>query len=138
MKIEKPEPGCYLLLVVVLNLGAYFSILFLVNLKLQLNPYPDIDSYPYTHLVDRDALDSRTLLSPIGFICGVLASWISWLKVREKRSPKLIRLIFIVLTTTSVIAICFCGYRFIELINISSSLEHCDNFSGKSFGCYIQ
>ena len=123
-------------LVIVMKLITYFFMVFLINLKLGLYPYADIGGF-YTYAVDTDALLVRIFFSFLGFISGALSSCISLWGFRECRYTKTLKLIFMILMMTSVIETLFCGYRFLELRNLSSSLVNCDNFSGNSLGCYI-
>lgn len=126
-----------IVIVLVLKLVSYFFILFLINIKSFLYPYTDIGGSLYPYVVDLDALDARILLSIISFICEFLSSSISLCMFRVNNSAKIIKLIFMILMMTSVIEMLFCGYRFIELKNLSDSLVSCDKFAGNSPGCYI-
>ncbi|NEU73366.1 hypothetical protein PI95_012515 [Hassallia byssoidea VB512170] len=126
-----------IVIVLVLKLVSYFFIFFLINIKSFLYPYTDIGGSLDPYVVDLDVLDATRLLSIISFICELLSSSISLCMFRVNNSAKILKLIFMILMMTSVIEMLFCGYRFIELKNLSDSLVSCDKFAGNSPGCYI-
>ncbi|RCJ20710.1 hypothetical protein A6S26_26075 [Nostoc sp. ATCC 43529] len=133
--------GIYLLfsiiIVVALKVISYFFILFLIQPKLLLYPYADIGGVVYPKVVDLDVLDALIFVSLLGFICGLLSSFLSFWSFHKNSSFKIVNLIFIIMFVTSAIETLFFCYRFIQLQNLSSSLVSCDKFSANIPGCYI-
>jgi formate hydrogenlyase subunit 3/multisubunit Na+/H+ antiporter MnhD subunit len=106
-------------------------------MNLLLYPDTDIGGSLYPYVVDLDALGVRIGFSIICVLCSAVSAGISYRTIRKNNPEKVFRLFLIIMMMLSLIAILFSVYRFIELNNLSSSLVICDQFSGKSPGCYM-
>jgi hypothetical protein len=94
--------------------------------------------YPFDgapELIDRDGLITTIIISLVGLVSSVLSGSIAFWVMRPRSISKYMKFVSTLLVALSLIAILFCGYRFIELLYISFSAGRCDNYSGGGVGC---